>query len=59
MAAGLKAGDVILSLAGADVFTVDDLHRLLTAEIAGIDAEVMVIRQARIETVSIRPDLED
>jgi S1-C subfamily serine protease len=59
VAAGLKAGDVILSLAGADVFTVDDLHRLLIAEIAGIDAEVTLIRRARIETVTIRPDLED
>ena len=34
-APGVAKGDVILEFAGAKVFTVDDLHRLLTAEIAG------------------------
>src|SRR6185312_4986083 len=29
--AGVQAGDLILSLGGAEVFTIDDLHRLLTA----------------------------
>src|SRR5579872_4314422 len=46
--AGLKAGDLILEFAGADVFTVDDLHRLLTAEIAGAETTATLIRQARI-----------
>jgi S1-C subfamily serine protease len=57
--AGVEKGDVILEFAGAEVFTVDDLHRLLTAEIAGTDVELMVIRRAKIETLVLRPDLDD
>ncbi len=55
---GLKAGDVILSFGEAKVFTVDDLHRLLTAEIADQPVDVTVIRAASIETLTVRPDLE-
>jgi S1-C subfamily serine protease len=57
--AGLQAGDVVLEFAGAKIFTVDDLHRLLTAEIAGGEAEISLIRQARIETLAVQPDLDD
>jgi S1-C subfamily serine protease len=57
--AGVENGDVILEFAGATVFTVDDLHRLLTAEIAGTDVELMLIRRAKIETLVLRPDLDD
>ncbi len=56
--AGVKAGDVILGFAQAKVFTVDDLHRLLTAEIADQDAELTLIRGASIETLTVRPDLD-
>jgi S1-C subfamily serine protease len=56
--AGLKAGDVVLSFAEATVFTVDDLHRLLTAEIAGMAVEVTVIRAAEIKTLEVRPELD-
>jgi len=57
--AGVEKGDVILEFAGAKVFTVDDLHRLLTAEIAGSELEMTVIRRARIETLKVSPDLDD
>jgi S1-C subfamily serine protease len=57
--AGLRAGDVVLEFAGATIFTVDDLHRLLTAEIAGGEAEITLIRQAKIETLVVQPDLDD
>jgi S1-C subfamily serine protease len=57
--AGVEKGDVILEFAGAKVFTVDDLHRLLTAEIAGSELEMTVIRRAKIETLKVRPDLDD
>jgi len=57
--AGVRKGDVILALAGSEVFTVDDLHRLLTAEIAGAETEITLIRQARIETLKLTPDLDD
>ena len=57
--AGVEKGDVILEFAGAKVFTVDDLHRLLTAEIATTDVEMVVMRRAKLETLSVRPDLDD
>jgi S1-C subfamily serine protease len=57
--AGLSKGDMILEFAGSDVFSVDDLHRLLTAEIAGAEAEITLIRQAKIETLQVTPDLDD
>jgi S1-C subfamily serine protease len=57
--AGVEKGDVILEFAGAKVFTVDDLHRLLTAEIADTEVELVLIRRARIETLTVRPDLDD
>lgn len=57
--AGVSAGDLILEFAGLKIFTVDDLHKALTGEIAGQDAELMVIRRGRIETVTVRPDLDD
>jgi S1-C subfamily serine protease len=57
--AGVIAGDVILAFAGASVFTVDDLHRLLTAEIAGAEVGLTVIRQGRIESLTVRPDSDD
>jgi S1-C subfamily serine protease len=57
--AGVKKGDVILSFAGSEVFTVDDLHRLLTADLAGVSTEVTLIRQASIETLTLTPDLDD
>jgi S1-C subfamily serine protease len=57
--AGVEKGDVILEFAGAKVFTVDDLHRLLTAEIAGSELELVVIRRASIETLKVSPDLDD
>jgi S1-C subfamily serine protease len=57
--AGLGKGDVILAFGPETVFTVDDLHRLLTAEIAGIGIELTVMRRGRIETLQVTPDLDD
>jgi S1-C subfamily serine protease len=57
--AGIAKGDVVLEFAGAPVFTVDDLHRLLTAEIAGADAKVTVLRGAGLQTVEVRPELDE
>ena len=57
--AGVQAGDLILSFGGAPVFTIDDLHRLLTAEAAEHDAELMVLRRATIETITLRPEADD
>jgi S1-C subfamily serine protease len=57
--AGVVQGDVILAFAGATVLTVDDLHRLLIADIAGAETPLTVMRRARIETLSARPALDD
>jgi S1-C subfamily serine protease len=55
---GLLQGDLILEFDGRPVFTVDDLHRLLTDEAAGRDIEVKVVRRANIEILTLRPDAD-
>jgi S1-C subfamily serine protease len=57
--AGVQAGDLILSFGGVAVHTIDDLHRLLTAEAADQDAELVVLRRARIEVVAVRAEADD
>jgi len=57
--AGLGKGDVILAFGAETVFTVDDLHRLLTADIAGTEVELTVMRRGRIETLKATPDFDD
>ncbi len=57
--AGLAKGDVILEIDAVPVFTVDDLHRLLVAEVAGHDLPVTVIRGAGLKTVDVRPERDD
>jgi S1-C subfamily serine protease len=56
--AGVRQGDLILEFADQGVFTVDDLHRLLTEEAAGKNLPMKVLRQARIETLTVRPDAD-
>jgi S1-C subfamily serine protease len=56
--AGVQKGDVVLEFAGAPVFGVDDLHRLLTAEIAGRETTITVLRAAKIQTLSVTPQLD-
>ena len=56
--AGLVKGDVILDFAGSAVFTVDDLHRLLTAEIAGRSVPIAVIHGAESRTVDLKPVID-
>ena len=57
--AGIAKGDLILEFAGAPVFTVDDLHRLLTAEIAGRATQISVLRGAGIQAFDVRPELDE
>jgi S1-C subfamily serine protease len=54
--AGIKAGDVLLRLAGRPVAGVDDLHRLLAAELAGHEVPVALLRAGRIETRTVVPE---
>ncbi|MHB8530835.1 MAG: S1C family serine protease [Caulobacteraceae bacterium] len=55
---GMRRGDLILEFAGQSVFTVDDLHRLLTHESVGRELPVTVLRQAKLETLTVRPDAD-
>jgi S1-C subfamily serine protease len=57
--AGLVKGDVILDFAGSPVFTVDDLHRLLTAETAGRTTPLAVIHGPEIRTVDLKPAIDE
>jgi S1-C subfamily serine protease len=56
---GVQAGDVILEFAGETIFSVDDLHRLLTAEIAGAPVSLLVMRRAKLETLTLVPAVDD
>jgi S1-C subfamily serine protease len=58
-AADLRAGDLLLSFDGELIASVDDLHRLLTAERAGRDCAVEVLRQGRVELLSVTPAEDD
>ena len=55
---GVRKGDLILEFDGRPVFTVDDLHRLLTDDAARRDIAVKVLRQAKLETLTVRPDAD-
>ena len=57
--AGLAKGDVILEFAGASVSSIDDLHRLLTAEIAGRAAAIKVLRGAGLQSFDITPEPDE
>jgi len=57
--AGIERGDVILEFADAAVFAIDDLHRLLTADIAGHATRITVLRGAGLKTFDIRPELDE
>ena len=58
-AGGVQQGDLLLSFDGELVANVDDLHRMLTAERAGRACEVQVLRQARLETLTVTPAADD
>jgi S1-C subfamily serine protease len=53
--AGLQAGDVVVSLDGAPVTGVDDLHRALTQERAGVSVPLQILRRTELLTVAVTP----
>jgi S1-C subfamily serine protease len=57
--AGFQAGDVLLAFDGETVASVDDLHRMLTAERAGRIVEAKVMRMGRVETLIVVPRADD
>jgi S1-C subfamily serine protease len=56
--AGIAKGDVLLEFAGENVATVDDLHRLLTAEIADRSQPIRVLRSGGFKDFSVHPEIE-
>jgi S1-C subfamily serine protease len=55
---GLLKGDVLPRLGGKPVSGVDDLYRLLTADLAGADQSVEILRAGRLETKTVRPEAD-
>jgi S1-C subfamily serine protease len=53
--AGLEAGDVVVSFDGTPVTGVDDLHRALTQERAGVVVPLRVLRRTELLTVQVTP----
>ena len=54
--AGLQNGDVLLEFDGEAITGVDHLHRLLTAERAGTDIAVRLLRRGALVDATVRPD---
>jgi len=54
--AGLREGDVIVSLDGKPVAGVDDLHRLLTDTQVGARCELTLIRHTERVVVNVAPE---
>ena len=53
--ADLQNGDLLLEFDGEPVSGVDHLHRLLTAERAGIDIPVRLLRRGKLVEATVRP----
>ncbi len=55
--AGLHDGDLIVAYGDKPIAGIDDLHRLLTEEQAGVGATLTIIRDLKMETVQVTPTL--
>jgi S1-C subfamily serine protease len=53
--AGLRAEDLIVGLDGAPLGSADDLQRLMTAERIGRPAELEIVREGAVRTLSVVP----
>jgi S1-C subfamily serine protease len=54
--AGLSNGDVIVEFDGVNIDGIDDLHRLLTEERAGMPARLRILRRTESLALSIVPE---
>jgi S1-C subfamily serine protease len=57
--AGVQAGDLLLKFGDHVVGGVDDLHRLLTSERAGVESSLTVLRGREIERLALTPDSDE
>jgi S1-C subfamily serine protease len=53
--AGLRQGDIIVAFAGEPVGGIDDLHRLLTSERAGVPVPIVVVRRGERRQLVVVP----
>ena len=53
---GVQAGDLLVALDGVPVAGVDDLHRALTGERAGVRTGLTLLRRAEMRTAEVIPD---
>jgi S1-C subfamily serine protease len=51
----LKEGDILVSFAGEPIAGIDDLHRLLTADRAGVPQPVLAVRGVSLVDVTVTP----
>lgn len=56
--AGLEQGDLLLELDGEPITGVDRLHRLLTAERAGSQVEIRLLRRGKQRSVTLVPEAD-
>jgi S1-C subfamily serine protease len=56
--AGLERGDLLLELDGECITGVDRLHRLLTAERAGREIEIRLLRRGRRQSATLIPEAD-
>ncbi len=55
--AGLRENDLILTVDGREVHTVDDIHRILVGDTVGRMLDLTLLRSGEIVTRRIRPDM--
>jgi S1-C subfamily serine protease len=53
--AGIRAEDLLLEVAGTPIERVEDLQRLMMAELIGQRVSITLLRQGREHTVTVRP----
>ena len=53
--AGLRAEDLIVEVDGERMHTVDDLQRVMVAELIGREVEVTILRNGRTDSVALTP----
>jgi S1-C subfamily serine protease len=56
--AGLERGDLLLELDGEPITGVDRLHRLLTAERAGREVEIRLLRRGKRQSITLVPEAD-
>ena len=55
--AGLRDGDLIVGFDGKPIAGIDDLHRLLTEDLADKETTMLVVRGSERAALSVRPSL--